>query len=354
MAFKRSRRQRFLKWLIIIGLVGGIIAIGAVVGVRNYYNTNLKPVSNEQALVEVTIEQGATLPEISQLLKDKKLIRNQQVFEQYVRNNGAAEDIKAGTYELSPSYGVPEIVSILTQGKIVSKLVTILPGARVDQVEKMLTNAGFSESEVKDAMNPANYTDHPALVDKPATASLEGYLYPESFERTSTTTAKQIITASLDEMQKRLTPDVRQAFTTQGLTTHQAITLASIVEKEVSKPEDRRQVAQVFLKRLGMGMKLQSDATARYGAVLDGVDGGMTYSQILQYNSAYNTYVNAGLTPGPISNVTESSINAVANPASTDWLFFVSGDDGTTYFSKTAAEHEALTQQYCKQLCGNQ
>lgn len=353
MSYGQSRKRRWLRWIIIAVIVGVLTATGLVIGVRKYYDTNLQPVSNEQALVEVTIEEGATLPEISQLLKDKKLIRNQQVFEQYVRNNGAAEDIKAGTYELSPSYGVPEIVSILTQGKIVSKLVTILPGARIDQVEKMLNNAGFSEAEVKDAMNPANYTDHPALVDKPADASLEGYLYPESFERTSSTTAKQIITASLDEMQKRLTPDIRQAFTKQGLTTHQAIILASIVEKEVSEPQDRRQVAQVFLKRLTTGMKLQSDATARYGAVLDGVEQNMTYSQILQYNSPYNTYINAGLTPGPISNVAESSISAVANPANTDWLFFVSGDDGTTHFSKTAAEHEALTQQYCKQLCGN-
>lgn len=323
----KARRKRWLKWFIIIAVIGLLLLIGGVIFARNYYNSNLKPVSSQQSLIEVEIEPGQTLPEISKQLKAKKLIRNQQVFEQYVRNNGAAEDIKAGTYELSPSYGVPEIVSVLTQGKIVSKLVTILPGARIDQVEKMLTNAGYSEAVVKDALNPANYVDHPALVDKPADASLEGYLYPESFERTSSTTAKQIVTASLDEMQKRLTPEIRQAFTAQGLTSHRAIILASIVENEVAKPEERQQAAQVFLKRLKTGMMLQSNATDNLPP-------------------EYDTYTIAGLPPGPISNVTQSTLEAVAYPAQTDYLYFVSGKDCVTRFGATLEQHEANKSQH--------
>lgn len=323
----KARRKRWLKWFIIIAVIGLLLLIGGVIFARNYYNSNLKPVSSQQSLIEVEIEPGQTLPEISKQLKAKKLIRNQQVFEQYVRNNGAAEDIKAGTYELSPSYGVPEIVSVLTQGKIVSKLVTILPGARIDQVEKMLTNAGYSEAVVKDALNPVNYVDHPALVDKPADASLEGYLYPESFERTSSTTAKQIVTASLDEMQKRLTPEIRQAFTAQGLTSHRAIILASIVENEVSKPEERQQAAQVFLKRLKTGMMLQSNATDNLPP-------------------EYDTYTIAGLPPGPISNVTQSTLEAVAYPAQTDYLYFVSGKDCVTRFGATLEQHEANKSQH--------
>jgi UPF0755 protein len=323
----KARRKRWLKWFIIIAVIGLLLLIGGVIFARNYYNSNLKPVSSQQSLIEVEIEPGQTLPEISKQLKAKKLIRNQQVFEQYVRNNGAAEDIKAGTYELSPSYGVPEIVSVLTQGKIVSKLVTILPGARIDQVEKMLTSAGYSEAVVKDALNPANYVDHPALVDKPADASLEGYLYPESFERTSSTTAKQIVTASLDEMQKRLTPEIRQAFTAQGLTSHRAIILASIVENEVSKPEERQQAAQVFLKRLKTGMMLQSNATDNLPP-------------------EYDTYTIAGLPPGPISNVTQSTLEAVAYPAQTDYLYFVSGKDCVTRFGATLEQHEANKSQH--------
>lgn len=349
----QPKKRRLLKWFIVGAVILLIVGVAGVFGARQYVNNNLKAVSGEQKLIEVDIEKGMLLPQISTLLKDKQLIRNKRVFEGYVRSNGAAEDIKAGTYELSPSYSVEEIVSILTNGKIVSKLVTILPGSRIDQVKQSLLNAGFSQEQVTAALNPATYANHPALTDKPTRASLEGYLYPESFQRDSSTTAKDIVKASLDEMQKRLTPELREAFSRQGLSVHRAVILGSIVEKEVSKPDDRAQVAQVFLKRLSENIKLQSDATAKYGAVLDGVADTLNYEQTLHYGSPYNTYENANLTPGPISNVSESSLKAVANPAKSDWLFFVSGDDGVTYFSKTGAEHQALVEQHCKKLCGN-
>lgn len=348
----QAQKKKLFKFLIGAAILVAVISVITLVGVRRYYNENLKPVSATEQLIEVEIPVGATLSDVSQILSDKKLIKNRRVFEQYVRNNGASEDIKAGTYELSPSYSVPEIVSILTNGKIVNKLLTILPGARIDQVKKTFQNAGYSEEEIAEAFNPANYTNHPALVDKPVEASLEGYLYPESFQRTAETTATEIVTKSLNETQKRLTPQVREAFSRQGLSVHKAVILASIVEREVSSDEDRAQVAQVFLKRLNKGIRLQSDATAKYGAVLDGKPD-LGYSETLRYSSAYNTYQNDGLPPGPISNVSGSALNAVANPASTDWLFFVSGDDGKTYFSRTIEEHEALTKQYCTQLCGN-
>jgi UPF0755 protein len=348
----RIHRKKIIQYGITIAVVGIVVSAGVIAGVNYVYRENLKPVNNEQRLVEIVIPSGSTVKDIAQLLQDKQLIRNQLAFERYVRNNNVSEDIKAGTYELSPSYHVEEIVSILTNGKIVNKLITILPGARLDQVRRTLQNSGYTEEQINAALDPANYTNHPALVDKPAEASLEGYLYPESFQRTAETDAITIITKSLNEMQKRLTPQLREAFSRQGLSVHRAVILASIVEREVSDPTDREQVAQVFLRRLSIGMKLQSDATAKYGAVLDGKPD-LSYSDNLRYSSPYNTYENVGLPPGPVSNVSESSLKAVANPASTDWLFFVSGDDGKTYFSRTLEEHEALTAQYCTELCAN-
>lgn len=327
MPYYKSRRRRLIKWIVLLVVIGALIAFGIVLVARNYYKTNLKPVSGESTLIEFTIKEGATLDEISQTLKDKKLIRNKQIFEQYVRNNGTATDIKAGTYELSPSFGVPEIVGIITEGKIASNLITIEPGVTITQVEKILKNAGYSENEAKAALDPSIYKGHPALVDKPDGANLEGYLYPESFQRTSNTPATNIIKSSLNEMQKQLTPEIRADFSKQGLSTYQAITLASIVENEVSKPEDRRQVAQVFLKRLAKGMMLQSNAT----------DG---------FPADYDTYKIPGLPPGPISNVTSSSLQAVARPSNTDYLYFVTGKDCVTRFSKTVQEHDSLKIQY--------
>lgn len=344
----KSRRQSgWMKAGVIVAIVAVIVVIGSVYGARRYYHQSLKPVSANQTAVTVTIPTGSSVADVSKILSDKKLIRNEWAFKQYIRNNDLQDKILAGTYAIAPSQSVQDIVDIITKGKITSKLVTIKPGQRIDQLKQSLINNNdqFTSEAVDSAFDPANHVGHPALVDKPTGASLEGYLYPESFQKTAETTPMQIVTASLDEMQKRLTPEIRKAFSNQGLNTHDAVILASMVEREVDSVEDRRQVAQVFLKRLSINKRLESDATASYGAILDGEEPSLTYE------SPYNTYYNDGLPAGPISNVSESSLSAVANPANTDWLFFVSGDDGTTYFSKTLEEHEALTAQHCKKLC---
>jgi UPF0755 protein len=142
-----------------------------------------------------------------------------------------------------------------------------------------------------------------------------------------------------------LTPELRTGIVRQGLTVHEGVILASIIEQEVGKQSDRATVAQVFLKRRQMDMPLGSDVTAFYGAIKDGKTPSLTY------DSPYNTLIHKGLPPGPISNVSDSSLQAVANPSPTDYLYFVAGDDGITYFSHTLQEHEALTQAHCKKLC---
>jgi UPF0755 protein len=146
-------------------------------------------------------------------------------------------------------------------------------------------------------------------------------------------------------MNKQMSPTIRNAFASEGLTPYQGLTLASIVEQEVSTQADRNQVAQVFLARLAQGMPLGSDVTAYYGAL----SAGQTPS--VNYDSPYNTLLHKGLPPTPISSVSVSSLNAVAHPAKTSWLYFVTGDNGVTYFSKTLAQHQQLTQQYCHKLC---
>lgn len=339
--------RKFLTSKLFIGIACLLLVLGAagVFMARKHYYDNLKPVSSAEKTVTITIPSGSSLNQVAELLDKNKLIKNVWAFKQYVLSKGVEDSIQAGTYAISPSQGVAEIVQILTEGKVDRKLVTIKPAKRIDQIEQALINSGFDPVEVKAALDPASYPGHPALVDKPVGASLEGYLYPESFLKTAESTPKEIVSASLDEMQKRLTPEIRAAFATQGLSVHRAVVLASIVEREVSTSTDRAQVAQVFLKRLSIDMKLQSDATASYGAILDGAEPSLTY------DSLYNTYSVNGLPPGPISNVSQSSLEAVASPASTDWLYFVSGDDGVTHFSKTLPEHEELVDKYCKKLC---
>jgi UPF0755 protein len=322
-------KRRWPRRVVYVLIIGIVLLLAATATVRYVYNHQLGPRSESQVTQLFTVEQGATVEEIAVNLEKAELIRSAWAFKLYVSSKEVRNSLQAGEYELQPRMTVSEIVSVLTHGEVATNLVTIIPGKRIDQIRERLLADGFSEEEVATALDPKTYADNPTLSDKPEGASLEGYIYPDSYQKSSSTTAQDIIEASLVEMRKQLTPAIREAFARQGLSTYQGIILASIVEEEVPKPEDRAQVAQVFLKRLRLPMRLESDATKYY----------------------YNTYQNDGLPPAPISNVTKSALEAVANPADTDWLYFVSGDDGTTHFSKTFDEHDSKVNTYCKKNC---
>lgn len=319
-----------------------------------YYQRNLDPVGTSDASEEFTIETGDAPQQIAGELEDAGLIRASWAFSWYLRTEGLRGDIQAGTYAISPNQTVSEIATIITGEPGVAEAVTIAPERRLDQIRDELINTGFMPDEVDAALEPDQYAEHPALADKPADASLEGYLYPETFHVDNTTTVPELIEASLDEMAARLSSDIKESFRNHDLSVHEGIILASIVEREVTDhdPEDRPKVAQVLLLRLEKGMKLESNATAPYGAVLEGLDP----TEHPNYNSAYNTYRHEGLPPSPISNVTESGLQAVAQPADTDYLYFVSGDpdeDGisTTHFSRTVEDHERLIEEHCTKQC---
>ncbi len=340
----RSRRKRLRIFSVVVVIIV-LILTGATIVIRRYYDKNLLPVSNDQQSQIVTIASGSSINQIADLLHHDNLIRASWSFEWFVRAQGPSSQLEAGTYDLSPSQNVSQIVNILTKGKVATKLVTILPGKRLDQIQATLINDGFSPDSVNAALQPDQYAGLPALDDKPAGADLEGLLYPDSFQKTATTDPSVIIRESLTEMGEQLTPDLQAAFTKEGLTTYQGIILASIVQGEVSSPSDESQAAQVFLKRLSLNMPLGSDVTAYYGAILNG------QPPTTGYDSSYNTLLHVGLPPTPISNVDNESLQAVAHPAPTDWLYFVTGDNGTTYFSQTAQQQQANVAQYCHALC---
>jgi UPF0755 protein len=282
-------------------------------------------------------------------LQTKGIIHSAWAFELYVSSQQERDGLEAGTYNFSPSESVQEIVAQLSHGKIAANLVTILPGQRLSQIKQSFTNDGYTTGQVSAALNdPSQYDDEPIMEIEPADASLEGMLFPDSFQKDESTTLPQIIRESLTEMNKQLSPSIKASFASEGLTPYEGLVLSSIVEQEVSSQSDRNQVAQVFLSRLAQGIPLGSDVTAYYGAIEAG------HSPSVTYDTPYNTLLHKGLPPTPISSVSESSLQAVAHPAKTSWLFFVTGDNGTTYFSKTLAQHEALTQQYCHKLCSGE
>ena len=348
MKYRIGTPGKRVKWskLILTTLAGLLVAFFVIAGILWFsYQNGLKPVGGSSQAVSITVSQGESPKEIAAQLKKAQLIRSAVVFEYYARWHHASQYLQAGTYEFAPTQSVQIIIAQLTHGKVATSLVTILPGQRLDQIRQSLIDQGFSAASVDAALESTQYESSPIFAGKPSGNSLEGYLYPDSFQRTATTDPKYIIQQSLAELQKHLTPDITNGFASEGLTTYQGIILASIVEQEATKQSDRSQAAQVFLKRLQLNMSLGSDVTAFYGSILAGQGKDVTY------DTPYNTRIHTGLPPTPISNVSDSSLNAVAHPAATDWLYFVAGDDGTVYFSKTAQEHEAQIAQYCHIAC---
>jgi len=311
-----------------------------------WFVQNTKAVDSSSEQVEtIVIDPGASEAFISQLLEEKGLIRSSLAYQLYGRIQRTQGNTQAGSYELSPSMSVADIVNKLTQGDVAVQLITILPAQRISQLREYFIGEGYFEAEVDAALDPATYAGHPALAGSPSITSLEGYLSPESFQYTDTTPLKNIIESSLDITASFLTDGTKQALAGRGLSVHDAIILASIVEQEVNKLEDKPIVAQVFLSRLEQNIALGSDPTAFYGAALLGLE------ESVLTDTLYNTRLYPGLPPGPIGNISASSLDAVANPSATDYLFFVAGDDGTTHYSRTVQEHEALTAQFCTVLC---
>ncbi|HVU59435.1 MAG TPA: endolytic transglycosylase MltG [Candidatus Saccharimonadales bacterium] len=340
------RRHRIPRrvWLILLILI--ILAAGGTVAVQRWYDVQLRPVGSSSAVHYFTVADGSTASQIGESLQAAGLIRSSRAFDWYVSTHNDRDKLQAGTYRFMSSQSTAEIAEAMVQGKIATDLVTILPGQRLDQIRSSFIKAGFNAAAVDAALDVSQYrATYPALADNPPGASLEGFLYPDSFQKTAGTDPKQIIGESLAEMQTHLTSSIRASFAAEGLTVYQGVTIASIVEQEVPGQNDRNQAAQVFLKRLQIDMPLGSDVTAYYGAVKAGV------TPTTDYDSPYNTLLHKGLPPGPIGTISDSSLQAVAHPANTDWLYFVTGDDGVTHFAKTLDEHNANVSKYCHKLC---
>ena len=348
-AGKQHKRKTSTYWLFIFLLPAVIITVLGVV-TAYWYQDNLKPLSDDDREIIVNINEGESLSDIAVKLEASNIIKSATAFNWYARLNSYRDSLQAGGYKLSPSSSVSTIVMKLANGDVATDLIVILPAQRVDQVKSAMMRIGYTRDEINEAFNLENYRAHPIYAFISQDGTLEGYLYPDSYQRSTNTPLEEIITRALDEMYEKLTPALIEQFTARGLSVHVAVTLASIIESEVPAGSgDRRTVSQVYQKRLKEGILLQADPTAQYGTLFaTGSDDGWR-----NYDTPYNTYLYEGLPPGPISNVSVSSLEAVADPADTDYLFFVSGDDDETYFSRTFAEHEANIAEHCQIKCGS-
>ncbi|MBW4061123.1 endolytic transglycosylase MltG [Candidatus Saccharibacteria bacterium] len=310
-----------------------------IIGGYGWYQLQLRAVGPGKPTIFI-VKPGQSAPAVASDLATAKLIRSRNAFITYLNFHHLRGEIKAGSYALSPSDSSPHIANVITVSSSLGQVV-IPEGYTIRQIETAVASHGISTASFEAAL--AEPHTQAGLSSKPTNASLEGYLFPDSYEVVpGVTTASQLVNTMLDTFTAKVRTTYDADFAAEGLTRHQGLTLASIVEKEVSRPEDRPIVAQVFLKRLKLGMPLGSDVTVDYGAAQLGT----TFSTTL--NSPYNTYLHTGLPIGPICNPGLSALDAVAHPAATDYLYFVAGSDGVTHFAATYAEHQANVAKYLK------
>lgn len=343
---RRSRKKPFV-FAIVLLFVAAIAAIGVMVVL---YFTQLAPVSNDENSIAVRIEEGSTPEQIGNTLEENGVIRSATAFDIYTRLQGVRSSLQAGQYLLRPNESTQEIVRHLVEGRVDTFTITFLPGATLSENRTILLEAGFTEQEVDEALE-ATY-EHPLLAGKPADTDLEGYIYGETYTFDSSVTVPEIITHSFDEFYSEVeTRNIVSLLEAQGMDLYEGITLASIVQREVTAPdaatmtEDQQIVAQIFYTRLAEDTTLGSDVTYQYIADKLGLE------RDPDLDSPYNTRRYPGLPPGPIATPGVGALEAVAKPADTDYYFFISGDDDQTYFARTNEEHEANIEQHCQEKC---
>jgi len=229
-------------------------------------------------------------------------------------------------------------------GKVKTHAVTFPEGLRIDEIASRIEAAGIASSVAFLSRARSPELARSLGIDG---NSVEGYLYPETYRFRRDTAPDEIISRMHAELIERWSEADREALGASGMTLHQVVTLASIVEKETSVPEERTLVAAVFRNRLALGMALQTDPTVIYGifSTRGTFDGNLRRID-LQTDTPYNTYTRRGLPPGPIANPSMESIRAVLTPARVPYLYFVSRNDGTHAFSSTLADHNAAVRRY--------
>jgi UPF0755 protein len=306
-----------------------------------FFISDLKtPLDNQNRPITVAIPKGSNFSKIMDILGEEHLIGNRLAFYAFARLKDAPRNIRAGEYELSSSMPPTLIIDKLIRGEVKGYRIPLPEGQTYRQIASTLAAQGL----IKEKKFLQLCTDRDFIASlNIESASLEGYLFPDTYILTKSMDEKEIITLMVNQFRKKVTPEIIMRAGELGWNLHQLLTMASLIEKEAGIKEEKPLVSAVFYNRLKKSMRLQSDPTAVYG--LDNFMGPITRDH-LSINSPYNTYRISGLPPGPIANPGMDSIRAVLDPAPVDYLYFVSRNDGSHQFSSTLALHNQAVREF--------
>ena len=332
------------KLLILVLLLAGV----GYVGSQGYDWINYQvqaPMSARSQPVTIHIDEGESPDQLAQDLKDKGLVRNKDVFVYYLRYTGARSHLQAGDFILNRNMTMAQITDVLQSAKPSQVAVRLPEGFTLQQMAAEAEKDGLGKAaSYVTAATDASW-EYAFLKDRPTRASLEGFLFPDTYLLDRSAAPRDLVKKQLDRFDQVFSPDMR-AQAAQATASRPAesiyniVILASIVEREVNKEPDRPRVCSVYYNRLAEGTLLQVDATVLYG------QGKTTGQPDTSADTPYNTYIHKGLPPGPISNPGLSAIKACLNPEKTDFKFYFTDPKGITHFQRTGTEFEQQKQQY--------
>ncbi|MCC6221712.1 MAG: endolytic transglycosylase MltG [Deltaproteobacteria bacterium] len=309
--------------------------------------TLLGPVEPNSPLeVSFIVEKGANLRTIAKKLEREKLIKSWWAF--YYAGKSKAEKseklIQAGEYKLSRNMSSLSILKKILSAEVIYYRFTIPEGLRLSEIAERIAQTGLiARIELERAFSDPNILQELGIINN----TLEGHLFPETYQFSRPIDARTIVLEMVNQGRKQMTDEMISRSIEIGMPYYHVLILASIIEKETGKPEERPIISSVFHNRLRIGMPLQSDPTVIYG--LKDFDGNLTKAD-LKRNTPYNTYTNVGLPPSPICSPGASSIKAALYPADSDYLYFVAKGDGSHHFSATLKEHNEAVAKHQKSI----
>jgi len=329
---------RLIKWGLLLALIAGI-------GVGAWFYTSVqrsfKGYAAEEQFVE--IPSGTGTAAMGRRLAEAGVVPSAESFRLAVWLKGSGRRLQAGEYRFDRPMSPAEVVDKLARGDVYVRAITFREGLTIREMASVYEAAGFGSGA--DFLEASKNAALIASID-PAAPNLEGYLFPDTYTLPRSATATQLVERMVGQFRKVLTPELQKQASDRGLTVRELVTLASLVEKETAKPDERTIVAGVYTNRLRIGMGLQCDPTVIYALMLAGRYDGNIRRADLQIDSPYNTYRYAGLPPGPIAAPGAASLQAAANPADVPYFYFVSRNDGSHVFSTTLDEHNKNVYEY--------
>lgn len=306
----------------------------------NIYSFAHGPAGDDATPVVFTVAHGEPFSTLSERLAQSEIITSVRRFKLLARLKDEDKRLKAGEYALTRTMTPLQVLDTLVNGKVLLYRLTIPEGYNISQIAEEIQKSGLADGEKFRALASDPKSAETYGVSGP---SLEGYLFPDTYYFPKGVEVETIVKTMVDHFKAQYPEAWRERAKMLGMTQHQIVTLASIIEKETGDPAERPLISSVFHNRLKKKMRLETDPTVIYG--IENFDGNITRRH-LRTATPYNTYVIKGLPPGPIANPGRAAIEAALYPAKSDYLFFVSKKDGTHHFSETIKEHTRAVRKY--------